>query len=304
MASCRGNECSSDSIEECDFDKLPKNDSNGPKREKLGKKKKKKKRRETKISEDECYRCGGAGDLILCDVTDCPKSYHLQCLSLDKLPKGQWICPWHHCDECGLRSPRPNRCDYCPNSFCRQHVPGNLTNVPGVGNVCQEHSTNDIEMLRDQMEAKVAAEMTFSSRTCDDANEESAMDEEEESLSSHTSHDTVPLYLNDASIDASSSCLFDNSQKVSNSSLECEHIDLNASQNRSGIGPLKMRRSRCRPRKSDRVSEGHENNSSVINVNSSARPSQTSSKTNPTKATAEPPKNGIRSTRNTPVHVA
>lgn len=260
----------------------------------MAKRKRKKKRREVKISEDECYRCGGAGDLILCDVTDCPKSYHLQCLSLDKLPKGKWICPWHHCDECGQRSIRPNRCDYCPNSFCRVHVPGNLQNVPGVGNVCQDHDTEDIETLRGQFDAKAAAEMSiYEDQSCVD----------QELNASHQpnniSCEAVPSNTN---IDNSSKCIYENSLAtlVSESSQEQELVGENISRNTSVIVPLRMKENRGRPKKVDRVSEGYENNSSVINVNNDNSCSlPTNSKACSAKSSLTS-KNGIRSRRSAP----
>lgn len=129
--------------------KVQKTEIAGPKREK-GSKRRKKRRRETKLSEDECFRCGGTGALILCDGVGCPKGYHLECLGLDKLPRGKWICPWHHCDECGQWSTKLNRCDFCPNSYCRQHIAGNLQHIPGLGTVCQDHNSTDLETLRGQ----------------------------------------------------------------------------------------------------------------------------------------------------------
>lgn len=38
----------------------------------------------------ECGVCGEPGDLICCEV--CPSVYHLQCLELDQVPKGRWMC--------------------------------------------------------------------------------------------------------------------------------------------------------------------------------------------------------------------
>lgn len=73
----------------CLFYIFQQTESQGPKREKLTKRKRKRRRREAKMSEDECFRCGSHGDLILCDVAACPKGYHLQCLGLEKLPKGK-----------------------------------------------------------------------------------------------------------------------------------------------------------------------------------------------------------------------
>ncbi|CAE1316000.1 WHSC1 [Acanthosepion pharaonis] len=102
--------------------------------------KKKKKRKRGKLDlkkhEDECFRCGEGGELVMCDKSQCPKVYHLQCLSLTKPPHGRWTCPWHHCDECGKQSVR--LCHECPNSFCSQHSENNIYTVDG-REVCSDH---------------------------------------------------------------------------------------------------------------------------------------------------------------------
>ena len=62
--------------------------------EEKGKKTKKKPRRRRtkgegkKPSEDECFRCGDGGQLVLCDRKCCTKAYHLPCLGLGKRPFG------------------------------------------------------------------------------------------------------------------------------------------------------------------------------------------------------------------------
>lgn len=62
--------------------------------EEKGKKTKKKSRRRRtkgegkKESEDECFRCGDGGQLVLCDRKSCTKAYHLSCLGLGKRPFG------------------------------------------------------------------------------------------------------------------------------------------------------------------------------------------------------------------------
>lgn len=92
--------------------------------------------------EDECYKCGEGGELIMCDRRKCPKSYHLSCLKLTKLPRGLWFCPWHHCDECGKNAAK--FCDLCPTSFCNDHGT-NLLNKNDKGKqICYEH-LDDIE---------------------------------------------------------------------------------------------------------------------------------------------------------------
>lgn len=62
--------------------------------EEKGKRAKKKTRRRRtkgdgkKDSEDECFRCGDGGQLVLCDRRSCTKAYHLPCLGLRKRPFG------------------------------------------------------------------------------------------------------------------------------------------------------------------------------------------------------------------------
>uniref|UniRef100_A0A8D2DER7 Histone-lysine N-methyltransferase NSD2 n=1 Tax=Sciurus vulgaris TaxID=55149 RepID=A0A8D2DER7_SCIVU len=96
--------------------------------EEKGKKTKKKTRRRRakgegkRRSEDECFRCGDGGQLVLCDRKLCTKAYHLGCLGLGKRPFGKWECPWHHCDVCG--KPSASFCHLCPNSFCKEHQDG------------------------------------------------------------------------------------------------------------------------------------------------------------------------------------
>ncbi|KAL8580841.1 hypothetical protein ACOMHN_017345 [Nucella lapillus] len=108
------------------------------KRDKDGKKKKKRKRLELKKEhDDECFRCGEGGELVMCDKTNCPKVYHLQCLNLAKPPHGKWLCPWHHCDVCGKLATK--LCSECPNSFCPQHEQGVIT-VIKENLICAEHT--------------------------------------------------------------------------------------------------------------------------------------------------------------------
>ncbi|XP_056125001.1 histone-lysine N-methyltransferase NSD2 isoform X4 [Rhinichthys klamathensis goyatoka] len=108
-------------------------------------KKKPKRRRarnEGKKSEDECFRCGDGGELVLCDKKGCTKAYHLSCLDRTKRPFGRWDCPWHHCDVCGKNSDA--FCQLCPNSFCKAHQEGALRSHPLVGQLCcQEHEDSD-----------------------------------------------------------------------------------------------------------------------------------------------------------------
>lgn len=123
----------------------PKN-SNGqtaePKGKRLKRKYKKRKSEGKKKSEDECFRCGDGGQLVLCDKKTCTKAYHLSCLNLTKRPFGRWDCPWHHCDVCGKNSDA--FCQLCPNSFCKAHQEGALHPWPPTGQLCcTEHDELD-----------------------------------------------------------------------------------------------------------------------------------------------------------------
>uniref|UniRef100_A0A667Z8Y4 Nuclear receptor binding SET domain protein 2 n=1 Tax=Myripristis murdjan TaxID=586833 RepID=A0A667Z8Y4_9TELE len=105
-----------------------------PKGKKLKKKLKRKRSEGKKKSEDECFRCGDGGQLVLCDKKTCTKAYHLSCLDLTKRPFGRWDCPWHHCDVCGKNSEA--FCQLCPNSFCKAHQEGALRLWPPTGQLC------------------------------------------------------------------------------------------------------------------------------------------------------------------------
>jgi hypothetical protein len=72
-------------------------------------------------SDDICFKCGCAGELIQCD--DCPRVFHLECISdLDDVPEGAWRCPWHSCSTCGNEAETvfdPGYyCAHCPTSYC------------------------------------------------------------------------------------------------------------------------------------------------------------------------------------------
>ncbi|RXN00772.1 Histone-lysine N-methyltransferase NSD2 [Acipenser ruthenus] len=125
----------------------PKNATSNTSEDKGKKGKKKLKRRKSrnevkKQSEDECFRCGDGGELVLCDKKTCTKTYHLSCLDLTKRPFGRWDCPWHHCDVCGKNS--VTFCQFCPNSFCKEHQEGALFASPVDGRLrCSEHEDLD-----------------------------------------------------------------------------------------------------------------------------------------------------------------
>lgn len=46
-------------------------------------------RRSDKECEDECFVCNDGGELMVCDVPNCPKVYHLECVGLKEWPNGE-----------------------------------------------------------------------------------------------------------------------------------------------------------------------------------------------------------------------
>ncbi|XP_019732732.1 histone-lysine N-methyltransferase NSD2 [Hippocampus comes] len=136
----------------------PKN-SNGqaadPKGKRL-KRKYRKRRTEGKKSDDECFRCGDGGQLVICGKKTCTKAFHLSCLNLSKRPFGRWDCPWHHCDVCGKNSDA--FCQLCPNSFCKAHQEGALRAWPPTGQLCcLEHDEHQDAALSAVLAAAAAA---------------------------------------------------------------------------------------------------------------------------------------------------
>ncbi|KPP71416.1 histone-lysine N-methyltransferase NSD2-like [Scleropages formosus] len=136
----------------------PKN-SSGQTSDIKGKKPKKKLRKRKartegkKRSEDECFRCGDGGQLVLCDRKSCTKAYHLSCLDRTKRPFGRWDCPWHHCDVCGKNSEA--FCQLCPNSFCKAHQEGALRLWVPTGQLCcQEHEDLELQNAVDNRETE------------------------------------------------------------------------------------------------------------------------------------------------------
>ena len=54
---------------------------------------------------ERCGACDERGELVTCDMADCPSAFHLGCVGLQALPQGDWFCPL--C--CGLRAPQRQR---------------------------------------------------------------------------------------------------------------------------------------------------------------------------------------------------
>lgn len=115
------------------------------------------------IHEDECFRCGEVGKLIMCDQRDCPKSYHLECLNLEKIPHGKWVCPVHHCDVCGKKAFK--FCNHCPTSFCAEHESNELKTLVNGELICGDHSSAYLNKVKRIASKAVAADTSSADST-------------------------------------------------------------------------------------------------------------------------------------------
>jgi hypothetical protein len=74
--------------------------------------------------DDFCMVCRDGGNLMLCDYEKCRKAFHPHCVHLDKVPDGDWHCPYHQCVVCGDESnDQHNWCTQCPTAYCDEHIP-------------------------------------------------------------------------------------------------------------------------------------------------------------------------------------
>ena len=97
------------------------------KRTPSSKKPRKHKIRKLDHHEDDCFVCKNGGRLVMCDHPGCPKVYHLACIGLKAVPKADFICPRHHCAECGKES--ITTCLSCTTAYCSLHVADNFQTV-------------------------------------------------------------------------------------------------------------------------------------------------------------------------------
>lgn len=158
--------CSCDSPNCSGFIGVPPKRPVPPIKEKRNKKKRRKKKSLTSLChlrkhEDSCYHCGDGGDLVLCDHNNCPKCYHKECVELHSVPKGKWICGWHFCDICGKSVSDKGMCQECPNSFCSDHLDGNIVLVPDPESdsskvFCTEHEDLIGQVLTDGTDTSTA----------------------------------------------------------------------------------------------------------------------------------------------------
>lgn len=103
------------------------------------------------VHEDECYICGDGGELLMCDKGGCSKCYHKDCLGGDVTTRGKWICPWHFCDDCGKWA--NILCSECPNSYCKAHTSGQITELGNGIHVCCDHILTRKKTTQNQGEA-------------------------------------------------------------------------------------------------------------------------------------------------------
>lgn len=91
--------------------------------------------------------------MILCSRVKCTKAYHLDCLSLDKIPHGKWQCPWHFCNVCGKLVDNL-ACALCSNSYCKAHATGDMIFLDQDSLICSSHSDTELDALLEKLETR------------------------------------------------------------------------------------------------------------------------------------------------------
>lgn len=88
----------------------------------------------------------------MCDKGRCSKCYHKDCLGGDVTTRGKWICPWHFCDDCGKTA--NILCSECPNSYCKAHASGQITELGNGIHVCCDHILTRKKTTQNQAEVE------------------------------------------------------------------------------------------------------------------------------------------------------
>ena len=86
----------------------------------------------------------------MCDKGGCSKCYHKDCLGGEVTTRGKWICPWHFCDDCGKSA--NILCSECPNSYCKAHASGQITELGNGIRVCCDHILTRKKTTQNQTE--------------------------------------------------------------------------------------------------------------------------------------------------------
>lgn len=71
----------------------------------------------TDENDDLCSVCHGLGDLLCCD--GCPRSFHIECISLPRIPANKWYCNY-----CNYMFQKEKFAERNPNAIAAGRVPG------------------------------------------------------------------------------------------------------------------------------------------------------------------------------------
>ncbi|XP_050534604.1 histone-lysine N-methyltransferase NSD3 isoform X3 [Daktulosphaira vitifoliae] len=88
---------------------------------------------------DNCLICGKGRSELICKNKKCSRVFHLSCMNKSKVGKSGFTCPSHFCSTCKVRKVIA-KCKFCIESFCVQHIKGNIFKDPlGNGMLCTTH---------------------------------------------------------------------------------------------------------------------------------------------------------------------
>lgn len=117
---------------------------------------------------------------------------------------GKWVCPWHHCDDCGKSASQ--LCSECPNSFCKSHLAGKIFATEEGKLICWEHEDILSKMTVKQVDPSGVKEQMDADQTSvnggstvTDSDSQMSAEESEKSVAENPTSQPKSLASEDAS---------------------------------------------------------------------------------------------------------
>ncbi|KAJ6946979.1 increased DNA methylation 1 isoform X1 [Populus alba x Populus x berolinensis] len=112
--------------------------------------------------DDACLICADGGDLICCEK--CWSTSHLKCMGLERIPQGDWICPYCVCKHCYKNDKDLPTCVQCDKKYHWQCLVSNKEldlNASGETLACDSHCGEVYEKLQSLVGVKHELEGGF-----------------------------------------------------------------------------------------------------------------------------------------------
>ncbi|GMN30987.1 hypothetical protein TIFTF001_003055 [Ficus carica] len=106
-------------------------------------------------SDDACIVCADGGDLICCK--NCPSTFHFSCLKLERVPEGDWLCPYCVCKHCELSEGIPEDFSKCILCGKKYHLACYVLNEFNLNTNCKQFCGQDCEEVYEKMQKMMGA---------------------------------------------------------------------------------------------------------------------------------------------------